>query len=284
MTARIQEIHPEFNPPADFNPEDYTAGISAFVNGTANVIMQLSQAPIGYGVIESPVRSGSVMVHPIKRLRTTISYLAVAMLGTDEERRIYRNAVNVSHRQVRSGPNSPVKYNAFDKNLQLWVAACLYKGVTDTTTLLSGPLPDEEADALYQYCARLGTTLQLPESMWPADRAAFAQYWDENLALASIDDTVRAYFNALIDLEMLPLPMRWLFAGGHRFFVAGFLPPQLREQMQMSWSDSQQDRFEMIMRIAGIALSWSPAMIRMFPFNYYLWDLRRRIAQGKQLV
>ncbi|WP_078310823.1 MULTISPECIES: oxygenase MpaB family protein [unclassified Mycobacterium] len=284
MTVAQQEIQPGFNPAADFNPEDYTTGIAAFVNGTANVIMQLSQAPIGYGVIESPVHSGSVMLHPIKRLRTTLSYIAVAILGTDEERRAYRDAVNVSHRQVRSGPHSPVKYNAFDKNLQLWVAACLYKGVADTTALLSGPIRDADADALYRHCARLGTTLQLPPAMWPADRAAFARYWDENLALASIDDTVRAYFNALIDLKMLPLPLRWVFAGSHRFFVAGFLPPQLREQMRMSWTDSQQRRFEKVMRTAGTILGRSPAMIRMFPFNYYLWDLRRRIAQGKQLV
>src|SRR4051794_41006642 len=39
-----------------------------------------------------------------------------------------RRAVNKSHAQVYSLPESQVSYNAFDKDLQLWVAACLYKG------------------------------------------------------------------------------------------------------------------------------------------------------------
>ncbi|WP_327098969.1 hypothetical protein OIE68_09355 [Nocardia vinacea] len=55
--------------------------------------------------------------------------------------------------------------------LQLWVAACIYWG-------------------------------------WPTDRAAFAEYWDTGLAKADIDPTIRTYFDALIDLRTMPLPVR----------------------------------------------------------------------------
>jgi uncharacterized protein (DUF2236 family) len=85
----------------------------------ANVIMQMSRPEVGYGVAESRVHSGSLMHHPWKRLRTTAQYLAVAILGTEEERKAYRDAVNVAHRQVRSTNDSPVKYNAFNRELQL---------------------------------------------------------------------------------------------------------------------------------------------------------------------
>lgn len=91
----------------------------------ANVIMQMSWPEVGYGVAESRVESGSLVHHPWKRLRTTAQYLTVAILGTDEEKNAYREAVNVAHRQVRSTDDSPVKYNAFNRELQLWVAACL---------------------------------------------------------------------------------------------------------------------------------------------------------------
>ena len=85
----------------------------------ANVVMQLVNKPVAYGVMESPVDSGALYKHPVKRTRTTISYLAVAVLGTPEDKARYREAVNTAHRQVRSTASSPVKYNAMDRGLQL---------------------------------------------------------------------------------------------------------------------------------------------------------------------
>ncbi len=100
----------------------------ALLAGPANVIMQLARPGVGYGVMESRVESGRIDLHPIKRARTTFTYLAVATAGTDAQKAAFRRAVNRAHAQVRSTPDSPVQYNAFDPELQLWVAACLYKG------------------------------------------------------------------------------------------------------------------------------------------------------------
>ena len=47
---------------------------------------------------------------------------------TAEEKLAYRRAVNGAHAQVYSTDESPVEYNAFNPELQLWVAACLYWG------------------------------------------------------------------------------------------------------------------------------------------------------------
>src|SRR5215472_7446067 len=103
----------------------------ALLAGPANVIMQLARPGVGYGVLESRVESGRVDLHPIKRARTTFTYLAVAMAGSDAQKEAFRQAVNRAHAQVYSMPDSPVQYNAFDPDLQLWVAACLYKGGVD---------------------------------------------------------------------------------------------------------------------------------------------------------
>ena len=40
--------------------------------------MQLARPGAGYGVMESRVESGRADRHPIKRARTTLTYLAVA--------------------------------------------------------------------------------------------------------------------------------------------------------------------------------------------------------------
>src|SRR5271156_6289232 len=132
----------------------------------ANVIMQLSLPGVGYGVLESPVDSGNVYKHPFKRARTTGMYLAAATMGTEADRELIRRAVDSAHAQVRSTPQSPLSYNAFDPKLQLWVAACLYRYFIDQHEFLYGPLDDATADAVYQDGKRLGTTLQVREGMW----------------------------------------------------------------------------------------------------------------------
>ncbi len=81
----------------------------ALLAGPANVIMELARPGVGYGVMESRVESGRADRHPIKRARTTFTYLAVASRGSDEQKKAYRRAVNKSHAQVYSTPDSPVR-------------------------------------------------------------------------------------------------------------------------------------------------------------------------------
>jgi uncharacterized protein (DUF2236 family) len=258
-------------------------GIGGLLAGPANVIMQLALAPVGHGVLESKVESGQVTRHPIKRFRTTFTYISVAMWGTDDERARYREAVNASHRLVRSDAHSPVKYNAFDKDLQLWVAACLYYGTVDIVEKLHGPLSDDQADALYYWAARFGTTLQMTPDMWPADRAAFMKYWDATVAGISIDPPVREYLRALTTREHLPRPLR----GSQRFnewVTVGFLPQRFRDEMGYSWTADDQVRFDRLLRRIGAVQRRLPAVLRRFPFNLFLWDLRLRVRLGRRLV
>jgi uncharacterized protein (DUF2236 family) len=258
-------------------------GIGGFLAGPANVIMQLALAPVGYGVLESKVESGQVTKHPLKRFRTTFTYISAAMYGSEDERERYRDAVNGSHRLVLSDENSPVKYNAFDRDLQLWVAACLYYGAVDIFEKLHGRMPDSEADAFYDFAARFGTTLQVTPDMWPADRAAFARYWDETVAAISIDEPVREYLRSLTTREHMPRVLR----GSTRFnmwITTGFLPPKFRDEMRFTWSAADQARFEKFLRRIGSVQRRLPRIIRRFPFNWFLWDLRLRIRFNRRLV
>lgn len=261
-------------------------GVGALLAGTANVIMQLSVPPVGYGVVESKVESGQVTRHPLKRFRTTFTYLAVAMLGSDEERALYRSAVNRVHAAVRSGPDSPVPYNAFDPQLQKWVAACLYVGALDVRDRLHGPMDDELADRFYQEASRLATTLQVPPAEWPPDRVAFGRYWEEALSRVSVDETVREYLDGLIQLRFLrlPLPARRASAAFSRFVTTGFLPPLFREQMRLPWSASDQKRFDRLVSAVAVLNRFLPPVLRSFPFNACLLDMRLRARLGRPLV
>lgn len=250
----------------------------------ANVIMQLGRPEVGHGVVESRVESGQLFRHPIKRGRTTLTYLAVAIRGSEAERRAFRAGVDRVHAQVRSTPSSPIAYNAFDPDLQLWVAACLYKGLEDVQKAFGGGLDPDDAQRLYRESAVLGTTLQVPAERWPADREAFERYWIQGLAAVSIDDNVRAYLTDVMMMRFLPRMLSVPLGPLNRFVTSGFLPAVFREQMHLPWSPAHQRRFDRLRTVLGAIVRRLPAPVQAFPYNVYLWDLRRRIRGGRQLV
>ncbi|WP_442941524.1 oxygenase MpaB family protein [Nocardia sp. NBC_00403] len=275
--------HPSTQP-EEFDVGQYLDGSAAFFGAAANVIMQLSTRPVGYGVVESTVDSGKIMLHPIKRTRTTLTYLAVAMLGDDDERAAYRDAINRSHKPVRSTANSPVKYNAFDPKLQLWVAACLYWGARDLYERMHGPMDDTVADAFYRHAERLGSTLQMRSDLWPADRSAFDSYWTENLAKTTIDPPIREYFWEIVDLKMFPRPVQLTFGRLHRWVTTGLLPPHLRTEMGMTWSARDDIALARLLHTVGAIEGRMPKQIKTFPVNAFLWDMRIRRRLGLRLA
>jgi uncharacterized protein (DUF2236 family) len=267
--------------------DDGMMGI-ALLAGPANVIMQLARPGVGYGVMESRVESGRVDRHPIKRARTTFTYLAVASMGSDAQKAAYRRAVNGAHAQVYSTDDSPVSYNAFDKDLQLWVAACLYKGGVDIYRTFIGEMDDETADRHYVEGMSLGTTLQVPAAMWPADRAAFDRYWQESLELVHIDDPVREYLFPIaagrVRGARLPAAVQRASDNLNLLITTGFLPQRFRDEMQLPWGPDQQRRFDRLMKVFGTINNVLPRFVRQFPFNVLLRDLDWRIKTGRPLV
>ncbi|MEV0684515.1 oxygenase MpaB family protein [Nocardia sp. NPDC050378] len=266
----------------DFQIERFLDGIGAFAGAGANVIVQLANRPVGYGVVESTVESGRADVHPWKRLRTTLTYIAVAMLGTEQDRDIYREAVGTVHRHVRSRPGAAVKYNAFDPELQKWVAVCLCWGVLDINERLYGPLDRDTKEVFVQYGARFGTGLQMRPGMWPADLDEFEHYFATGLANMRIDDPVAEYLRKLIGLRNVARP-RWL-ANFHRFAVIGLLPEPMRAQLYLPWTDAQERRHRLLFRAIGAGYGLLPDRARLFPYSTLLWDMRRRHRRGRPLV
>jgi uncharacterized protein (DUF2236 family) len=258
------------------------------IAGPANVIMQLAQPGVGYGVLESRVESGRVDRHPIKRARTTFTYLAVATNGSDEQKAAFRRAVNRAHAQVYSTDESPVAYNAFDTDLQMWVAACLYKGAVDVYRLFIGEMDHETAERHYREGMSLGTTLQVPPDKWPADRGAFDRSWEESLAKVHIDDTVRGYLWPIAAARVrgvkLPTPVQRPLDSFNLMITTGFLPQRFRDEMKLEWNATKQRRFDRTIAVLRFVNNLLPRFIRQFPFNVLLKDLDRRVRAGRPLV
>lgn len=254
------------------------------IAGAANVILQLARLPVGYGIIESKVDSGNLHKHPIKRTRTTITYLAVALLGTTEEKLAYRSAVNRSHAKVKSDAGSPVKYNAFDPDLQLWVAASIYWGLADIHSKFNRQLQRDQQESLYRLCQGVGTTLQVRENMWPDDLEAFNGYWKAGLDQLRLDDTTRNFLRGVAGLDFLPWKLDVVMKKLGLFTTAGFLPAELREEMRFDWDAKKQKRFDRMIRILATVNRRLPRIIRQLPILAMMWDFRRRLRKGAALV
>jgi uncharacterized protein (DUF2236 family) len=256
----------------------------AFAAGAANVVMQLSWPEVGHGVAESKVDSGNLLKHPWKRARTTLQYLAVAILGSADDRAAFREAVNAAHRHVKSTPESPVRYNAFDRELQMWVAACLFVGVEDTYRLLRGAMTPGQAEQFYRSAWPLGTTLQVTEDQWPPTRAEFDEYWITGCERVAIDSTVQRYLLDLIDLKMVNLLLRLPFRPLLKFLTAGFLAPVFRDALGLKWSAGRQRLFEWLFLFVAFVNRFLPIFIRQGGSYLLLADVRRRVAAHRPLV
>ena len=217
----------------------------SFAAAAANVVMQLASPGVGYGVVESKVDSGSILKHPWKRLRTTSQYLAVAVFGSEADRAAFREAVDGAHRQVISTPESPVKYNAFDRELQMWVAACLFVGLEDTYKLLArrDDTPNRPSSSTAPRgrweppCRSPRTSGPPPEPSSTPTGMTHADGWSSTLQSAS---TCLDLINLRMINPVLGLPFRPLL----KFLTIGFLAPVFRDALGVRWSRGKQRRFE----------------------------------------
>lgn len=260
-------------------------------SAVANIVMQLSLPPVGEGVSESRVVSGSPRRRPIKRGRTTLQYLALAVMGTDDDRDAMREAVAEVHRAVVSTPTSPVRYSGNARDLQLWVAACLFRYYLDQYTFEFGPLAEPDLDVLVRAGAPLATGVQVKADDWPQSWAQYQAYWNSMLPRLSISPEVHRDFETLADLSFLA--ESWGIIGRivsavlgrpYHWFTRASTPQHFRDLMGWSWTAVDQKRFERILALLALAdrfvNPWSTSIV----YRLYIWGFRVRRRLGRPVL
>ena len=237
------------------------------------ILLQLASPAVGHGV----ARHSDFAQNPMARLHGTLMYVYAVMAGTPDDLALAQRYVRRKHEPVHGGGAEGVPaYDARDPELQLWVAATLYDTAILVHDRVLGHLPEARADALYERYAALGTALEVPRSMWPADRRAFAKFWTETSARLTVDDTVRAQADALWTAAAAP---RWVRAlmPLNRFVTADLLPPAVRVAYGMPWSPRDQRRADLLWGVVRVVYPRLPARWRTWPERYYLRRLRRGV-------
>lgn len=258
----------------------------AFWLPAANVVMQLAEPAVGYGVLESRVTDGRGDLRPIKRGRTTAQYLAVATLGREEDRRFFHEAVHAIHAQVTSTESSPVRYNANSARSQHWVALCLVRYYVDQWEMIHGPLTEAELDEVVRISRPLGTTLNVPDAWWPADWAEYETQFATGLEKVSIDDPVRAHLQAIADFSVLEVRMGKVGTLAHKTIGPWSLsmtkfgvPPRVREEMRWEITHHDLRRRRRVLAVSAILGRLVPRPLYLY-YGFNLLDLRVRRRLG----
>ena len=258
----------------------------AFWLPVANVVMQLANPAVGYGVVESRVDRGRGDLRPIKRARTTAQYLAVATLGSESDREFFHEAVHQIHAQVTSTGASPVSYNANHAGYQLWVALCLVRYYTDQWQMMHGPLAGADLDRIIEMARPLGTTLNVPETRWPATWAEYEQRFAEGLEDVEIDDTVRDYLQSLADFRVLEIRMKQLGTLAHKTIGPWSLsmtkfgvPRRIRDEMRWELTPVDLRRRRIVLTLTSVLEKVFPRPLRAY-YTLNIADLRMRRRLG----
>ncbi|MCI0142445.1 DUF2236 domain-containing protein [Arthrobacter bambusae] len=233
------------------------------------ILMQVADPAVGHGVAEH----SNFAERPLDRLRATMTYVYAVVYGSEEQLAAVRRAVNRAHAPVRRPADEASNgYNAFDAHSQLWVVATLYDTAVTVYEKVHGALDDDTADRIYREYARIGTALQLPAELWPADRPAFARYRDDSLRHLEPDAAALRVAHELLYPASGPFLMR-LSMPLVRLLTAGLLPEQLRAGFGLPWKARHRRSFDAIMRLLAVAYPRLPEKVRHWPKNYYLAQL-----------
>lgn len=238
--------------------------------GGRAILLQIADAAVGRGVA---AHSGFAR-DPVVRLRNTLVYSYAIGCGTPEDTRRAVAMVNRAHRGVRADADGDrPAYDAVDPGLQLWVAATLWDSAVRMHELVLGPLDARTADRAYVEWVTVGAALQMPAALWPADRAAFAEYWDAAVDRLTVTDEARSVAGALLHPPVAPLWLRAALPVG-RLATAGLLPPRLRAAYRMPWGPRRERRFRLLLAATRLVYPRLPARVRHWPRDYCLGVLR----------
>ncbi|MEJ1229946.1 MAG: oxygenase MpaB family protein [Galbitalea sp.] len=230
------------------------------LGGARAILLQVADPVVAAGV----ARHSDFAHRPVERLRNTLRFAYAVVLGTPEDAAAVTTHVNRAHRPVN---------RAEDAELQLWVAATLYDTAALVHERVFGATADALADEVYHDYAALGTSLQMPADLWPADRADFARYRDARVAGLLVTDEARQIAHDLFAPLTAPA---WLRAGLPlaRLLTIDLLPAALRDAYGFDWTARSRCRARRAWGVIRILARVTPHRLRAWPYRHYLRRLR----------
>jgi uncharacterized protein (DUF2236 family) len=256
-------------------PVTHAGGITA-------VLLQVAHPGVGKGV----GRHSNFSTRLLERTVHTAMFIYVMVYGTDFEKQAFSNFVFKAHRNVNDHRTNN-SYDALDPRLQLWVAATIYVATVQSYESVFPPLTEDEHDQLYQESSIFGTSLQLPLSMWPADRAAFKVYWKseiEALRGATPPEAIKIAQDLFHPrYSKVPRSFMPILFFTNPFVVATAieqLPAHVRTAFGLQSTWKTRVTYKILQVWNRVTVRFYPERVRTWGRDYYLWSLRKKIRSG----
>jgi uncharacterized protein (DUF2236 family) len=242
--------------------------------GGAAIALQVAHRPVAAGV----QRHSNFTADPLGRLRRTLEYLsAVVLPEAQPARATVTDWVTRAHELVK-GVADGAPYSAADPDTQLWVTATLYWSAEQVRWRIWGEQDPADAEQIYRSYALLGTSLGMPASYWPEDRAAFARYWEQHISRLEVTAAARQIVDDLFVARSAPWWLRAVMPVA-RFLTAGLLPPPVRVQLGLDWDGVDSMREDRLWRSLARVYPRLPGTVRHAPARIVVSRLLSRYRE-----
>ena len=242
------------------------------------LLLQLAHPHVAQGVEDHSDFKGN----PFKRLQGTLEATYAVVFGSRRLAEGVGRRIQWIHDFV-TGPG----YQANDPANLLWVHATLADTALRCYTTLVEPLPDDQQETYYQEMTRVAEVFGCPRAEQPATLADFRAYVDETIATIDVTAVGRDLAGFILD-PALPLGLHVPFKpilGLQRRFTLGTLPSTVREQLGVTWTSADHQRFERAQERVRSVFARTPRPLRTAPNRLsgplMLWQAQRHVDQWR---
>lgn len=251
----------------------------SYASGLTAVLLQIAHPGVGKGV----GRHSNFSSRLLERTQNTGIFIHVMIFGTDAEKNAFRNFVTLAHQYVND-KRTKNTYDALDPDLQLWVAATMYYTMIRMYESAFGPMSDADAEQVYQEFSIFGTALQVPLAMWPENRAAFAKYWEREVAKLRVPEEAIKVSRDLFNPRYGKLPAHLapiLFFRRPMDIVVATeeLPAHVRRDFGLRSTVWTRAQYALLGLFNKVTYRLYPQAVRTWHKDYYMWLMRQRFAK-----
>lgn len=240
------------------------------------LLLQLALPAVAQGVEDH----SEFQRNPFKRLQGTLEATYAVVFGSDDLARGVGRRIQRIHDFV-TGPG----YSANDPSNLLWVHATLADTALRCYEELVGPLSPADAETYYQEMKVVAATFGVGAEHQPETLEDFRRYMADTVASIEVSDVGRELTGFILaprlplrlDVPLTPL-LRLL-----RLFTLGSLPPEVRDQLDVSWGPRDEARYECAQRGVRRVFRATPPAVRTAGNRaggpLLLWQARRHVRQ-----
>ncbi|MEO6578386.1 MAG: oxygenase MpaB family protein [Candidatus Limnocylindria bacterium] len=234
--------------------------LMVLAGGSCALLMQAAHPVVAAGVVEH----STYATDPVGRLMRTLESSFDVVFGDRPTAEAAIRRVNAIHRSVRGRLPDGSPYAATDPEALLWVHATLVDTALRVHDRFVAPLSPAEMQAYHEESGQVAMLLGVPPDLLPPTIGELRAWMDALMADGTITVTPEARRIARSVLQPVRRVPATLFEIGHLVSLAT-LPPTLRAQYGIGWSDARERGVERLASLSRWALPWIPSPMRHAP-------------------